>query len=271
MLSCFSCVRLFVTLWTVTFQAPLSMGFSRQVHWSELPCPTPEDLPNPGIKPTSPVAPALQADSLLLSHKGSPFILLYFHLSMTQVGEEGLYDQIKFYFLTELRYYRLLHFSLPYQEFLHRLGNVYDVVVDDGKSVLTPCKSDQKQGSVLNCCQLSLKYTPFSLSELYYQFSMAGKVQINIFKCFAFFILSNNHTICTIVYPDLPTEAFFHVYASTLPTFILVNESPLMTQALLKPLLWYLEQVFVCEHLNSRLSATSDPSSSVCVLVTQCV
>ena len=42
-----------VTLRTVVHQAPLSMGFSRQEYWSGLPCPPPEDLPGPGIKPTS--------------------------------------------------------------------------------------------------------------------------------------------------------------------------------------------------------------------------
>ena len=47
--------------WTVACQAPLSMGFSRQEYWSELPFPSPGDLPNPGIEPGS---PALQADSL---------------------------------------------------------------------------------------------------------------------------------------------------------------------------------------------------------------
>ena len=60
------------TLWTVAHQAPLSMGFSRQEYWSGLPCPPPGDLPDPGIKPISPAAPALQADSLPLSHQGSP-------------------------------------------------------------------------------------------------------------------------------------------------------------------------------------------------------
>ena len=44
-------VRLFVTLWTAAYQAPLSMGFSRQEYWSGLPCPPPGDLPNTGIKP----------------------------------------------------------------------------------------------------------------------------------------------------------------------------------------------------------------------------
>ena len=41
-----SCVRLFVTPWTVACQAPLSMGFSRQEYWSGLPCLPPGDLPN---------------------------------------------------------------------------------------------------------------------------------------------------------------------------------------------------------------------------------
>ena len=59
-LSRFSCVRLFATLWSVVRQAPLSMEFSRQEYWSGLPFPPPGDLPNPGIEPRS---PTLQADS----------------------------------------------------------------------------------------------------------------------------------------------------------------------------------------------------------------
>ena len=59
MLIHFSCVWLFVTLWTVACQAPLSIGFSRQEYWSGLPCPPPEDLPNPGIEPASLMFPAL--------------------------------------------------------------------------------------------------------------------------------------------------------------------------------------------------------------------
>ena len=43
-----SCVRLFATLWTAAYQAPLSMGFSRQGYWSGLPFPSPGDLPDPG-------------------------------------------------------------------------------------------------------------------------------------------------------------------------------------------------------------------------------
>jgi len=48
------------------------MGFSRQKYWSGLPFPSPEDLPDPGIGPVSPVSPALHADSLPLNHWGSP-------------------------------------------------------------------------------------------------------------------------------------------------------------------------------------------------------
>ena len=58
-LSSFSCVRLFVTPWTVGCQAPLSMGFSRQEYWSGLPFPSPGDLPDPGIEPASLMSPAL--------------------------------------------------------------------------------------------------------------------------------------------------------------------------------------------------------------------
>ena len=54
-------IRLFATPWTVTYQAPLTMEFSRQECWSGLPFPSLGDLPNPGIEPRS---PALQADAL---------------------------------------------------------------------------------------------------------------------------------------------------------------------------------------------------------------
>ena len=58
-LSRFRHVRLFVTLWTVACQAPLSMRFSRQEQWSGLACPPLGDLPDPGIKPMSLMSPAL--------------------------------------------------------------------------------------------------------------------------------------------------------------------------------------------------------------------
>ena len=66
MIGCFSCVQHFVTLWTAASQAPLSMGFPRQEHWSGLPCPF---LPDPRIEP---VSPALQVDSLPTEWLGKP-------------------------------------------------------------------------------------------------------------------------------------------------------------------------------------------------------
>ena len=60
-------IWLFATVWTVTRQAPLSMGFSRQGYWSGLPFPSPGSFSSPRIKPGS---PALQADSYHLSHQG---------------------------------------------------------------------------------------------------------------------------------------------------------------------------------------------------------
>ena len=58
-LSHFSHVRLCAVLWTVTRQAPLSMGILRQEYWSGLPCPPPGDLPNPESEPTSVMSPGL--------------------------------------------------------------------------------------------------------------------------------------------------------------------------------------------------------------------
>ena len=61
-------VWLFATPWTAAHQAPPSMGFSRQEHWSGLPLPSPGNLPDPGLKPRS---PALQADALTSEPPGN--------------------------------------------------------------------------------------------------------------------------------------------------------------------------------------------------------
>ena len=63
--SCFRCIRLFATPWTVARQAPLSMGFSRQEYWRGLPLPPLGDLSKAGIEPRS-----LQADSLPFEPSG---------------------------------------------------------------------------------------------------------------------------------------------------------------------------------------------------------
>ena len=70
-------VQLFVSPWTVAYQTPPSMGFSRQEYWSRLPFPSPGDLPDSGIEPRS---PALQADAL----PSEPTGRLYLKLSKLQ-------------------------------------------------------------------------------------------------------------------------------------------------------------------------------------------
>ena len=68
-------VQLVAVSWTVAFQAPLSMGFSRQECWSGLPCPPPGDLPNPGMEPMSLVSPALGGRFLTTSAtRGAPYM-----------------------------------------------------------------------------------------------------------------------------------------------------------------------------------------------------
>ena len=66
-------VRLFVTPWTTAYQAPPSMGFSRQEYWSELPFPSPGHLPDPGIEPRS---TALQTDALTSEPAGKPTLCM---------------------------------------------------------------------------------------------------------------------------------------------------------------------------------------------------
>ena len=78
-----SCVRLFVTPWTVAYQAPPSLGFSRQECWSGLPFPSPGYLPDPGIEPGS---PSLQANVYRLSHQGSLYCLFKLSGSQGQCG-----------------------------------------------------------------------------------------------------------------------------------------------------------------------------------------
>ena len=68
-LSHFSHVQLFATLWTVAHQTPLSMGLLRQEYWSGLPFPSPRNLPDPGIELGS---PALKANSLPSEPPGKP-------------------------------------------------------------------------------------------------------------------------------------------------------------------------------------------------------
>ena len=62
----------FANLWTLACQAPLLIRFSRQESWSELPFPTPGDLPDPGIKPVSPLSPAMAGGFFTTKPPGKP-------------------------------------------------------------------------------------------------------------------------------------------------------------------------------------------------------
>ena len=86
-LSRFSRVRLFATLWIIACQAPLSMGFSRCEYWSVLPCPPPGNLPDPGMESKSPLSPALQVDSLPISHWRSPLAMtIWWYCALVSVS-----------------------------------------------------------------------------------------------------------------------------------------------------------------------------------------
>ena len=71
-LSHFSHVQLFVSLWTKACHAPLSMGFSRQEYWSDSSCAPPGHLPSPGIEPGSLGSLAFAGRFLLLAPPGNP-------------------------------------------------------------------------------------------------------------------------------------------------------------------------------------------------------
>ena len=81
-----------VSPWTVACQAPLPMGFFRQEYWIGLPFSSPGDFLDPGIEPTSPASPALQADSLPLSHMGSPKVS---RSSDKYLNREGIMSLLK--------------------------------------------------------------------------------------------------------------------------------------------------------------------------------
>ena len=98
-LSRFSHVQLFETPWTIARQAPLTMGFSRQEYWSGLPSPPPGDLPHVGIKPTSPASPALQADSLPLSHQRSPLTYMCTLTMYKYIYIYNIYTQYKYVYI----------------------------------------------------------------------------------------------------------------------------------------------------------------------------
>ena len=96
-----SCVGSLAILWTVVHQAPLSMGFPRQEYWSRFPFPSLGDLPDPGIKSTS---PTLQADSLPSEPLGTYFSLKKKRYNQLHEGFKGNV-KIQFYMYTLIYFF----------------------------------------------------------------------------------------------------------------------------------------------------------------------
>ena len=96
-----SCVGLFATLWSVAYQVPPSMGFSRQEYWSGVPLPSPGDVPDPGIEPGS---PALRAGALPSEPPGNVRILLLYLLTCLWKS----FVHLSFFLLIHLFYILLL-------------------------------------------------------------------------------------------------------------------------------------------------------------------
>ena len=128
MLSHFSCVQLFATLWIIAYQAPLSMGFSGQEYWSGLPCPPPGHLPDTGIKPTSLESPALAGEffttsaileaqylelskACRLSHSWFFFLAQHAYLASHQNPPDSTFDS--FFLLSSLPPFLLPSPSVP--------------------------------------------------------------------------------------------------------------------------------------------------------------
>jgi len=86
-----SCVQLFVALWTVARQAPLSMEFSRQEYWGWLPFPSPGDFPNPGIKPASLMSFPLAGGFFTTSNTWEPQAHFYSYCTCQCAMESAVY------------------------------------------------------------------------------------------------------------------------------------------------------------------------------------
>ena len=93
-------VRLFVTPWTISYQALLSMEFSKQEYCSGLPCHFPGDLPKPEIKPRS---PTLQVDSLPSGSPGKPIRTCIHHYNIMK----SIFTALKIFCALSIHFYRL--------------------------------------------------------------------------------------------------------------------------------------------------------------------
>ena len=99
MLSHFNRIQLFVTPSSLAYQAPLSMGFSWQEYWSQMPFPSPGDLPDPGIKPTSLTSSALAGGFLPVVPPGKPIFDIHFLLSSQTLSSARRRYGLKLFFI----------------------------------------------------------------------------------------------------------------------------------------------------------------------------
>ena len=96
MLSCFSHVRHSTTVWTTACQDPLSMGISSHKHWSGLPCPSPGDLLNPGIKSMSFMSPSLAGRFCTSSTTwGAQYICINIYINIYYSSDSLLSEAIR--------------------------------------------------------------------------------------------------------------------------------------------------------------------------------
>ena len=128
-------VLLFATLWTVAYQAPPSMGFSRQEYWSGLPFPSPGDLPNPGIEPGS---PALEADALT-SEPPEKHFLFFSAVAFMRKAKPKVYS-------VHLQYMSSRTYILSFTQ--KTLGLWIDLGLEIGKDITSFCCSGSSQTSL---------------------------------------------------------------------------------------------------------------------------
>ena len=171
MLSCLGHVQLFVIPWTVACQAPLSMGFSSQEYWNGLPCPPPGDLPNPGIKPESPVALALVGGFFTTKPLGKP-IHLAGRVTINAFHQFKRNLLIKYYVsgkwgLTKLIWHR--HFPQAVHIKRQRQTSEY-LIITQHKSVLksrSSCSKERENNSSSIYRKISFPKPRFLAGEAY--------------------------------------------------------------------------------------------------------
>ena len=136
MLSCFSCVWFFETLWTVVCQAPLSMGFSRHEYWSGLPFPPPGDLPNPGIEPESLMSPVLAAGFFTTSATWKAYNVITNRYNLWEVIWLEFFS---FLFVIWLEFLRVIKMSITLALLIQLLGIYWQEKIQDKEGPFCTC------------------------------------------------------------------------------------------------------------------------------------